>query len=731
LALLIGLGPGLVQAGNTLKDVSFSVLPGNKVQFRLTLTGPAVAPKTFSTDAPARLVLDFPNTALALPHRTLRVGVGAAHSLTAVQAGNRTRVVVNLDRMAPYELRTAGNAVVLTLDSGLALATQETRSDPQTPSLARRGLRAIDFRRGPGGEGRVLVTLDSPDIQLDLKEEGRNVVLDVLNARLPPALHQKLDVVDFATPVQSIVSEAKGDNVRIRIQAKGEYEYLAYQVDRLYTLEFRAVTPEEQERIKKQRLTYKGEKLTLNFQDIPVRTVLHLLGDFNNRNMVISDTVQGNVTLRLNNVPWDQALDIILKTKLLDKREQNNVIYVAPAAELMQQEQTTLEAAQKIEELAPLHLEMIRINYADADEIAAVLKSAGSASSTRTDDRSKFNNGGPGQPDQRSLNSTVKAMSYTEGQSLLSPRGHITVHKQTNSLLIQDTAQKLEEIRAIIAKLDIPVRQVLIESRIVIASNDFAKELGVRFGWSGSREIADGNVANMGGGMPGYLNGTELTNKGPWLSDVSTGQPFNSGIALGAGEALLVNLPSTALLDGGGAAANFLVGKIGSYLLQLELSAMQSEGRGEIISSPRVSTANGETALIKQGSQLAYTTTDAQGTTTIFKDAVLSLEVTPRITADSRINMKLEVHRDNPNAIDRGAIDTRSVKTTVLVDNGETVVLGGVYERTKSDHKNSVPFFGDIPLLGHLFQRTSKSDSNTELLIFVTPKILKETSTLR
>jgi type IV pilus assembly protein PilQ len=722
LAILIDVVPGVALAGNALKKVDFSALPGNKVQIRIALAEPTQAPKAFATDSPARLVLDFQNTSVALPNKKIMIGVGAVHSLTALDAGGRARVVLNLDQRTPYELKTHENEVIITFDSGMGQITQETRPEADTAlaTQAAPGLKAVDFRRGESGEGRVLVTLDKPDVAVDVKEEGKNIVLDIPNTSLPAALRQRLDVVDFATPVHSIVSEARGSDVRISIQAVGEYEYLAYQVDRLYTLEFRPISPEEQEKAKQKKQVYTGEPLSLNFQDIPVRTVLHLLGDFTSTNMVISDTVRGNVTLRLKNVPWDQALDIVLKTKSLDKREKNNVIYVAPAAELITQEQNTLAAEQKVEELAPLHSEVIQLNYADADDIASVLKSAGSTTTATTVDTTQRGITANTQKERESK------QSQSGSESLLSERGHITVHKQTNSLLIQDTAQKLEEVRALVAKLDIPVRQVLIESRIVVANNDFSKSLGVRFGWSGSREIADGNAVNIAGGQPGYQAGTDTVNKGPWLADVS-GSRFNSGISAAGGEALLVNLPAA----GSTGSINFLVGKIGSYLLQLELSAMQSEGRGEIVSSPRVVAGNREKAKIEQGYEIPYQESAGNGTTTTtFKKAVLSLDVTPRITADSRVSMQMKVNNDD--LYDCGStqgpcVKTQSVETTVLVDNGDTVVLGGVHVRRKTDSRNSVPFFGDVPVLGNLFKNTSKIDNNSELLIFVTPKILKET----
>jgi type IV pilus assembly protein PilQ len=692
LALLAGLAWATAAlAGNTLERVAFSALPGNKVQFRLTLAGPAQRPRTFTTDSPSRLVLDFPGTKLALADRTMQVEVGVAHSLTAVEAGGRTRVVFNLSETVPYDVHVEGNTVLVTLESGAALVSRETQPAAQRMvSHTGRGIQALDFRRGPGGEGRVLITLDRADTLVNLKEEGQRIVLDILNTRLPRRLHEKLDVTDFATPVQSVESEAKGDDVRVTVRASGDYEYLAYQADRLYTLEFRPLTKEEEQQKKKKEHVFTGERLSLNFQDIPVRTVLHLLGDFTNRNMVISDTVKGNITLRLKNVPWDQAMDIILKTKGLDKRDQDNVTYVAPAQELLTQEQVQLKAEHDIQELAPLKSEFIQVNYAKAADLAALLKS----------------------PENR----------------LLSPRGQVTVDKRTNTLLVQDTAAQLEDIRRMVVKLDVPVRQVLIESRIVIANNDFARDLGVRFGWSGARQLGGGNQVNIAGGLNGYVDGTSTVNKGTWLSDVA-GNPFNAGISNdNASENLLVNLPVTAPTG----AVNFLIGKIGSYLLQLELSAMQSEGRGEIISSPRVITSDQNKATIKQGVEIPYQQASASGATSVaFKEAVLQLDVTPQITPDDRINMKLKVNKDSPDfsrqVLGVPPINTSSVDTTVLVDNGETVVLGGIFERTKSDQKDSVPFFGDIPVVGNLFRRTTHSDTNTELLMFITPKILKTT----
>ncbi len=695
LFLVLSLMAGLVRAESAavLTGIDYSALPGNKVQFTLSLSDKVPAPKSFATDSPARLVLDFPGVGVRLPKKLVKVGVGVAHSVNAVEAGNRTRVVFNLNQMVPYQMVQDEKNVVITLQSGLALSEQENVEQLATALVDTGGIRSIDFRRGGAGEGRVIIDLENPDTLVSVTEQGKEVLLTILSTDLPDRLHQRLDVTDFSTPVQMVESSPLGNDVKIRIRTEGEFEYLAYQADNLYTVEFRPLTKEEKEQLLKQKLVYSGERLSLNFQKIDVRAVLQLLADFTDLNMVVSDTVRGNITLRLKNVPWDQ--DIILKSKGLSMRRNDNVIMVAPTQEIAAREELELASQQKIEELAPLKSEFIQVNYAKASDLAALLKSS--------------------------------------ENRLLSDRGQVTVDDRTNTLLVQDTASKLEDIRRMIVRLDVAVRQVLIESRIVVANNDFARDLGVRFGWSGSGSVGN-NQVNIGGGRPGYLDGTYSANKGPFLQDVN-GNAFNSGFALPNGstaEALLVDLPAVAPSG----AINFLVGKIGSYLLQLELSAMQTEGRGEVVSSPRVITSDQNKATIKQGIEIPFQERTSSGATSVsFKEAVLSLEVTPQITPDDRIMMDLTVNKDSPDfsrqVLGVPPVDTRSVETSVLVDNGETLVLGGVYERTKAYTKEQVPFFGDIPVFGHLFKSTTQSDENTELLIFVTPKILKESLSAR
>jgi type IV pilus assembly protein PilQ len=468
------------------------------------------------------------------------------------------------------------------------------------------------------------------------------------------------------------------------IATSGEFEHISYQADDLYTVEFRALTRQEKEARLKEQQVYEGDRLSLNFQDIEVRAVLQLLADFTGLNMVVSDTVSGRITLRLKNVPWDQAMDIILKTKGLSMRRNDNVVLVAPTEEIAAREKLELESQQQIAELAPLRSELIQVNYAKAADLAALLKSA--------------------------------------ENKLISERGSVSIDERTNTLLVQDTAVKLSEVRALVNELDVPVRQVMIESRIVIANNDFARDLGVKLGFGAAGSPGDYRY-KVGGGLPGDV-------ASPEVPSTSFEIPAGSG-----NQGLLVNLPQT-LAAGSGGAINFLVAKMGDFLLRLELTAMQQEGKGEIVSSPRVITSDQNTAVIKQGVEIPYQEATSSGATSVsFKEAVLQLEVTPSITPDDRVIMDLKVNKDNPDftraVLGVPPVDTREVETTVLVDNGETVVLGGVFERTKSKNRNSVPFFGDLPYVGFLFKQEQIQDENNELLIFVTPKILKDTLTLR
>ena len=663
-----------------LTGISYTSLPGDKVQVKLGLSeAPTGVPLSFTIDNPARIALDFPATHLKVPNRNETIGIGVAHSVAAVEAGGRTRVVLNLVRMVPYDVKVEGNAVYVTLESSgaadVAMAaggSSKSMASTQAASASEASLESIDFHRAENGAGRVVVKLSDPSINVNMHEEGGRILVDFINTALPEALNRRLDVVDFATPVKEIDTTVQGNNVHMVITPTGEYEQLAYQTDNTLTIEVKPLTKEEVAARKKKE--FSGERLSLNFQNIEVRAVLQLIADFTGLNLVASDTVTGNVTLRLKNVPWDQAMDIILKSKGLAMRRAGNVIMVAPQEEIAAREKLELESQKQIAELAPLKTEFIQINYAKATDLSTLIKA-------------KENN-------------------------LLSERGNISLDERTNTLLVQDTAEKLAEIRKLIEKLDIPVRQVMISSRIVIANDDFSKDLGVRFGYSKNTSQASQARGHLFSAIGGRIPGD---------TDFGGTTSFNTN----NNENYIVNLPVT----GPAGALGFAIGKIGSYLLQLELTALQKEGRGEVISSPRVITANQKEAVIEQGTEIPYQEASSSGSTSVsFKKAVLSLRVTPQITPDDRIIMDLKVSKDAVGTLFAGvpSIDTQNVDTQVLVDNGETVVLGGVYTQEKRDDSSRVPFFGDLPYIGYLFKNTSKSKTKKELLIFVTPKILKE-----
>lgn len=665
----------------SLEKIEFASLPGNKVQIELSLDGAGVSPKSFSTDNPARIALDLPGVSNKSGKKSLPINVGRANSIRAVEAGGRTRVVVNLSELAPYETKVDGNKIFLTI-SGSALAASPIKAQPAAEmamgeSASVRSLDAVDFRRGEQGEGRVLVTLSHSGTVIDVQDKGGRVMVDFQNTQLPAELSRRLDVLDFATPVKTIDTSPKGSDTHMVITPVGTYEFLSYQMDKLLTIEFKPVKEEELQAALANKFPYTGEKLSLNFQDIEVRSVLQLLADFTDMNLVASDSVGGNVTLRLNDVPWDQAMDIILKSKGLAKREVGNVLMVGPAGEIAAQEKLELESQKQVKELAPLYSEFIEVSYAKASDIATILKSKESE------------------------------------DTILSPRGGVTIDARTNTLLVQDTADKLAEVRQIINRLDKPVRQVMIESRIVIANDDFTRDLGVRFGLS-AQDVGTDSIVLGAGGLPGTV------------IPPAPGAIFESPAGSGT-ESLLVDLPANSPAG----AVQFIVGKIGNSLLQLELSALQTEAKGEVVSSPRVITSDQTTATISQGVEIPFQEATSSGaTSTSFEEAELKLEVTPHITPDDRINMELLVTKDSPdfsNVQPGGVpINTQEVETTVLVDNGETVILGGIYEKDQSHSQRKVPFFGDLPAIGFLFKKEFKQDNNRELLFFITPKILKE-----
>jgi len=688
---------GSQAAQRTLVSADAMALPGGRVQIKLSTsgTGALKKPVSFTTNNPARIALDFSGMASKLP-RKQDVGVGVASSINAIEARGRTRIVLNLTKIVPYEARIEDDDVYLILESDASVfaaqapPVKKTSLTSNTPVVLGSevevlSIKKIDFRRGEKGEGRVIVKLSESSVPVDIKEERGKVMINFIKARLPAALEQRLDVMDFATPVVMVDTFQKGENVQMVVSTEGLYEHVTYQLDNRLTIEIKPIVKDEQDARRKREVGgYVGDRLTLNFQDIEVRAVLQLIADFTDLNMVTSDSVKGNVTLRLKNVPWDQALDIVLLTKGLDMRKTGNVIMVAPSAEIAAREKQEFASQQQLEELAPLFTDYVQVNYAKAEEIAALMKQ--------------------------------------DGNNLLSERGSVSIDERTNTLLVQDTTEKLEELKALVETLDRPVRQVLIESRVVIANDDFSKDLGSRFGIT---DLSNASIDGQGGrgATAGTLSGTDTLLKNDNLTSTAI-DPLTTVTAIGSTDRLNVNLP---VIGEAGKIAFALLGS--DYMLDLELSAMQSEGRGEVVSSPRVITSNQSEALIEQGVEVPYQQVSSSGATNVaFKKAVLSLSVTPQITPDDNVIMDLSVNKDSVGSVVLGvpSINTRKVATQVLVGNGETVVLGGIYEQVRSDDIAKVPFFGDIPVLGNLFRRSTTVDNKAELLIFVTPKILKQ-----
>jgi len=679
----------------SLNDVTFSSLPGDKIQIDLKFSEPlGQEPVNFTIENPARIAIDLPGVELKMAEKTKAIGVGVAHSIAAVEAAGRTRVVVNLVRSVPYDMVLEGNDVLLTLGNAAAAKTADTAAtkfSPSSNSNATHAINNIDFQRGSGGEGRIIVTLSDPSIGINLGQEGGQIVVDFISTTLPASLDRKLDVIDFATPVKEIDTSPTAGGARMQISTVNEqYDHLAYQSDNVFTIEVRPLSLKEQAQMQKDKFGYTGERLSLNFQNIEIRAVLSLIADFTGNNLVATDTVTGNVTLRLRNVPWDQALDIILKSRGLGMRQSGNVMLVAPQAEIAARERLELESAKQVEELAPLRTEFMQINYAKASDLSTLIQA-----------------GGKGK------------------DSLLSARGTVSIDARTNTLIVQDVAESLEAIRGMITKLDKPVRQVMIESRIVNADESFTKDLGVKFGYAQRpSQFVDSGGPNLSGVAGGTLGGGVSTAAG--ASGASSGSSASStGFDIGGNEGLLVNLPVAAATSSIG----LVVGKIGSYLLQLELSALLAEGRGENIANPKVITADQTQATIESGVEIPYHEASSSGAaTTSFKKAVLSLAVTPQITPDNRVMLDLKVNQDSQGDIVSGipTINTRNVTTKVLVDDGETVVLGGVYESRNRTATNKTPFFGDLPALGFLFKERRQENARQELLIFVTPKILND-----
>jgi type IV pilus assembly protein PilQ len=680
----------------TLDDIAFASLPGGGFEAKLNFSGAVDEPAGYVIESPPRMVFDFPNTKSALAQKKYALSFDIAKSAVVVTSGDRTRLILNLRETASYDVTSDGHSVAIVVgdSKGNSAAREQyasTAADTTGTAAAGAALTALDFQRGENGEGLITVGLGRKDTGIDVSQIGKNIVVVFSRTNLPESLDRKLDVIDFATPVKSVDTTSDGSATKMVIEAIGEYDYLAYQADNNYVVSVKPLT-REQEDERRKAFQYTGEKLSLNFQNIEVRALLQLIADFSDFNLVASDAVNGSITLRLKNVPWDQALDIILKAKGLDKRVDGNVLMVAPAAEIAERERLQVEANKQLQELAPLRTEYIRIRYADARKLFDLFDA----------------NAGGNNRSSSNENSTG---------SILSARGKAIVDERTNTIILTDTEDKIAEFRRIVQQIDIPVRQVEIEARIVVANTDFRKQLGARWGIAAVRQSGD-NLLNVTGQRVGL--------------DSEPGNPaefFLGGGTLDIGETLAVDL---GVAKPTGSIALGLMRN--NTFLDLELSALQNDGYGEIISQPKVITSDKKKATIKSGTEVPYQQASSAGNTNIqFKDAVLKLEVTPLITPDNRIVMTLTVAQDSigkfvpsGNGGQVPTIDTTNVETEALVGDGQTLVLGGIFKMESLDSIEKVPVLGDLPGVGRLFRHTSKDQRKQEILIFITPKILND-----
>lgn len=694
---------------NSIEDIVYSKLPGDRIQIIFKMTKAPAEPNAFTITNPARISLDFPNTRIGLAKKNLSIKEAAVANVTAIEAEDRSRVVLSLIKPVAYSTNIEGNNFIVTVEAPVSAIAGAV--EPKTTHFAsarktgKYSVKGIDFRRGPQGDGKIIINLSDPAVGIDIREQAGEIMLDFLNTSAPAELQRRLDVVDFATPVQTIDIFAQGKNTRMIITPKGKYEHLAYQTGNVFTVSVKPVIEKPDEK-KVDEFGYSGEKLSLNFQNIEARAALQVLADFTGLNFVVSDTVKGSLTLRLKDVPWDQALDLILDSKNLAMRRIGNVITVAPAPEVAAKEKANFEATKAVIDLEPLVSELIQINYAKADDIAALLKSIKAVTNTTAQEHPVFGSSATG----------ITTQSSTSSNTLLSPRGQVTVDQRTNSILIQDTPGKIREVRRLIAQLDQPVRQVMIESRLVEATDNFSKSLGVRFG----TKYSDlGRPSGRDGAISGSVADSSSIVAAGTLSASTSG--------------LNVNLPSGGIGGLSAGSIGLTLAKLGSNgaLLNLELSALEQEGKGKLISSPRIITANQKLARIEQGQEQVYTTSVLGVGSLITKKATIKLEVTPQITPDDRINLDVNITKDSFTNAVAGTLNVKEIKTQVLLDNGETVVIGGIYEQDINKTVTKVPFLGDIPLLGWLFKGKELKDNKTELLIFLTPRILSDNLSLR
>ncbi len=681
---LLGIPAFAAAQENAIESISTNQ-QGANVIVKITFKKPVVKPPVgFSISNPARIALDFSGTTNATGATTQDIGLGDVRNVNVVQAGERSRLVFNLKRPLNYATAIDGTAVIVTIDGsgGVATAVNATGMPVSTASVAAgpQNIRDIDFRRGAAGEGRVVIDLPNNQIGVDVRQQGQSILVDFLKASLPDVLRRRMDVTDFGTPIQTITTSSQGENVRMVIEPKGLWEHSAYQSDSQLVIEVKPIK-EEPNKLTQGTQGYRGEKLSLNFQNVEVRAVLQVIADFTGLNIITSDTVGGNLTLRLKDVPWDQALDIVMQAKGLDMRKNGTVLWIAPKDELLTKEKLELEQRSQIAELEPVRTETFQLNYQKADAFKTILDNSG---------------GG--------------------GRSILSKRGSAVIDPRTNQLFVTDIASKLEEIRKLVEQTDIPSRQVLIEARIVEANDTFSRNLGAKLGFGAQK--TGSNIKEIGGqqNADADAEGINLTNL----------QTVNGNA---------VNLPASGL--GGASAGSFalsLFNAAATRFISLELSALESDGKGKILSSPRVITADQLKATIEQGTELPYQVATSSGATSLaFRKANLKLEVTPQITPDGNVILDVDVNKDSVGqaTLQGFAIDTKHVKTQVLIENGGTVVIGGIYIQQDRDTVTKVPLFGDIPVLGHLFKTTARTNDKTELLIFLTPKILNDKVVIR
>ena len=693
LALALAASTGALQpssahaADNSIESINVVGQQSGNIVVRISLKQPlANPPAGFTINNPPRIAFDFPGTSNALGKTMQEVDQGDLRNMNIVQAGDRTRLVMNLSKPLGYDAKVEGRNVIITLQGAPSMAAPVVShfAEPK-PADSRHSLRDISFRRGPNGEGRLIIDLSDNAVGIDLRQQGRNLIIDFVNTALPKNLERRLDVVDFATPVQTIDAFAQGGNSRISVEPRGLWEHSAYQTDNRFIVEIKPVVEDPTKLIQGSRQGYTGEKLSLNFQNVEVRAVLQVIADFTGFNFITSDTVSGNLTLRLKDVPWDQALDIILQSKGLDMRKSGNVVWIAPRDELATKEKLALESQAQIADLEPIRTESFQLNYQKADAFQKILAD--------------------------------------KDQRILSKRGSAVIDTRTNTLFVQDTPSRLEAVRALVKKIDVPVRQVMIESRIVEASDTFSRNLGARLGFN-DRALGQ----SISGTNARILPGGSLDATGFATGQIATPIPlFNQSLG--------VNLPAAGLAGNNpGVFSLILFNEALTRFLNLEITALQADGKGKIISSPRVITADQVEATIEQGTEIPYQQATSSGATSVsFKKATLSLKVKPQITPDDNIIMNLNVHKDSvgQNTTAGPSIDTKQITTEVLVQNGGTVVIGGIYTQDERSQTTKVPLFGDLPYIGFLFRQNSKVDDKSELLIFISPRIIKNTLTLR